>query len=86
VLNRATGKLGLVVDAWGIAGRNSPECDQRGKEQEKGQEDVSVESETDTVSNEERDSQQHTSQQIVGESLIARSLGWERRIVDGWEL
>jgi len=85
VLNRATGKLGLVVDSWGVAGCNSPECDQSWDEQEKGKEDVSVEPETDAVGDEKRRDQEHTSQQVVGEAFGARSFSWERSIVDGRE-
>ena len=75
VLDGAAGELDFVVDVWRVGRSYGPEADQNGQEEDQNEKDGRLEAATEAASDNGRDAEHQSSEEVVREGLRAGSLG-----------
>ena len=75
VLDGAAGKLDFVVDVWRVGRSYGPETNQNGQEEDQNERDGRLEAATEAVSDNGRDAEHQSSEEVAREGLRAGSLG-----------
>lgn len=86
VLDWATWKSDLLVLARAHARHDEPERDEDWDGGEEGKEDGSLQASADLPRHVGGRNEQQRKESDIGERVAAWSIGWERRVGDGWEL
>lgn len=83
VLNRAAGKLGLLVLPRGIGGDEEPETSEKREINNDGEEDEGLQAAANLVLQIPGDNEEGAEEGEVGEALVAGAVGGQRGILDG---
>lgn len=86
VLDWAAWQFDLLVLARAHARHDEPERDENWDGGEEGEEDGSLQASADLPCHVRWGDEEQGEEDDIGERVAARTIGWERRIGDGWEL